>query len=309
MKFITGFKNRYKIISVLVLFAMLITNVSFGEINAYAVTNSTEVIFVAEYNCLTGTETVYAIEVPDQGYDSMSGIQSNGLNNTVSPYVVVPPDNSSLVDVSQYDIYPQSSVCRLYAGGLSTAFLVGPKVALTAAHCVFDQEEGVWDTNNFVWPNADPEANSIDIIRNGTKVVKMIIPTGYRNSSASGSVVDTDWAILVLADDVGTENGTFGLTVTSPAYEADAFVLGYNSDNMMSFAPGYILNVNSGNVRYTCDTTGGMSGAPVYKYVYSGGLKYNVFAIHSGGVEGSYNHGARINRFIIKKVSDLNETL
>lgn len=306
-------KHFYKISLKFVCFLMVIIVCSFSlarEIQAeqieIAPNFTTESLRVCEYNYITNTETEYDITI------RVAEIQSDVLpsvsENLLSSPGIIPPDTSSLIDPDNYSSYPYSAICRVVCNtvdgiGSGTAFLVKNRIALTSAHCIF---KSGWSTNTHLMAHPPASAETSHIFNNGSRVIKAIIPKEYKTSTSS----NYDWAILVVEDNLGVANGTFSLSITTPSVNQDAYMYGYDNNYNMRFSPGYYTAVYTHTVRYTCDTTNGMSGSPVVYMVNTNGtITYPVYAIHSlanPAANNLYNQGVRINRFITERVSSLN---
>ena len=162
-------------------------------------------------------------------------------------------------------------------------------------------------------PHCPSQYSIPSIFSSGTAVQKAIIPTAYKTQGNTAN----DWAIFVVQDDIGSENGTWQLLITTPNLSSRVDILGYTGNlNGMWHSYGLIIqNSVSGVIKYTCDTSGGNSGSPVYTQTTSNGVPtYKVVAIHSGGFEPEdqwdtrtpYNIGPLINRFITTEVNRLN---
>ena len=255
-------------------------------------------ISVTEYDFVTDTERTYQMSY--RVYDLMSDVpeyELNGETDLVSPMSVIPDDEYEWerVPSSLYSTYPYSAICSMYAGSRSTAFIVGDRIALTSAHCVY--AENAWDTEAYILPHASGNRTHSYIMNNGVRALKAIIPTVYKTNAITGN----DWAILILEEDVGAANGILPLDIAAPTVGNQVTTIGYPKEGVggvvryMHESPGEILTVGTNYIRYNCDTSKGNSGGPVIKEsVVNGTVRYNVIAIHSSG-HGSYNEGCRID--------------
>lgn len=261
---------------------------------------TTRYISVTEYDFVTDTERTYQMSY--RVYDLMSDMpeyELNGETDLVSPMEVIPDDEYEWerVPSSLYSTYPYSAICSLYSGGRGTAFIVGDRIALTAAHCVY--EEGTWSTEAYILPHASGNRSNSYIVNNGVRALKVIIPTAYKTNAITGN----DWAILILEEDVGAENGILPLDITAPTVGNQVTTIGYPREGVggvvryMHESPGEILMVATNYIRYNCDTYYGNSGGPVIKEsVVNGTTRYNVIAIHSRmGGNATYNLACRID--------------
>lgn len=188
--------------------------------------------------------------------------------------------------------YPWSAVGRVNTetGGHCTGVLIGPKVAVTAAHCLYDNRKK-W----FVPPSqvhfvagyfrkqdtfSDGEAQfqTTEYIGQST-TEQYFIPQGYQEGvPATGRIAVSDWAILILNEAIGASSGWFGvktldrlalkrfLELGTPFVQA-----GYSKDRKLEltahincpfegFAAGLELAV------HRCDAVPGDSGSPIFYF-------------------------------------------
>jgi len=193
---------------------------------------------------------------------------------------IVGDDNGVLVRGDRVLETPFSSVCRLYVTttgrlrngsnevrvtNVGTGFIVGPRHILTAAHCVYDE--------NF--DPADAIASSVTVVpglRNqfmpfGSYNSRAIfVKSAYRNGDRRRS---NDLALIVVDSDIASRAGSFTLRVPqSLSGGVVANILGYRGTGReMSYVDGPIRSFEENGLvalRYTMDTTGGVSGAPIY---------------------------------------------
>ncbi len=104
------------------------------------------------------------------------------------------------------DEYPWSAVAHVSteSGGHCAAAMVGPALAVTAAHCLFDVRR-MW----FVPPGLITVTSRA---HDSTTARTYVVPGGYREGEApSGANTAHDWALLILRDDIGLSTGWFGL--------------------------------------------------------------------------------------------------
>lgn len=186
---------------------------------------------------------------------------------------------STVSKINQTNIVPYVAVCRIQVYGNlvdqtfpnGTAAILGKNVALTAAHCVFDQYK-----NNEVFKQWTiyPGFNGNFYYGGATGWDKVYYSQNWMDSHK----VEDDWAICVLQDDLGTKIGWhFGAVCYSSNSELNGTQirsLGYPYNSNEGFDPkglyqyestGKINYVTSGLFRtdaYTCD---GFSGAPTIR--------------------------------------------
>lgn len=173
---------------------------------------------------------------------------------------------------------------------IGTAWLVSPRLMLTAGHCVFLQDEGGW-------------ASRIEVIpgRNGAdRPFGSCSATSFRSTRAwtERAAREYDYGAIMLPETCryGDQLGWFGYQTRSDGDLQDTTVnlSGYPGDKPPGtqwFHANNVSQVEDRVVTYQIDTAGGQSGSPVWVYVPDRG-RYGV-AIHTNGhITG--NSGVRI---------------
>jgi len=176
------------------------------------------------------------------------------------------------------DEYPWSAVGRVNTetGGHCSGTLVGPDLAVTAAHCLFDARK-MW----FVPPG---QVHFVAGYREGAFVAHSVarqywIPPGYKEGAApTGETAMYDWALIELLEPIGDIAGWVGVTPfdkqsLEAAHAAGTrFVqAGYSRDSKREltahvgcdlevFATGLDLIVHA------CDAVPGDSGSPILHF-------------------------------------------
>lgn len=234
-------------------------------------------------------------------YEYSLTVTSDEAENLVSPMTIFPPNNM----VRDYD----TSVVRLSIGG--TGFIIGEHTIVTAAHCVYDQ-------NNDRFHNI-----TIDIVGSNNEVLESISPKYVhvnKNFTTSNYNENYDYALIYVEEDL-SDYGMFYLGTTLDSYISNQGTVtvsgfpqeypdGYDFNSLgwgIRFkATGNILanNTTSSLIRYNADMTYGDSGGPVY---VEEGLSYNgqlydyktVVAINVSHLS-SYNTGVRITTDLLK---------
>lgn len=171
--------------------------------------------------------------------------------------------------------YPWSAVGRVNTetGGHCSGTLIGPDLAVTAAHCLFDYRK-MW----FVPP---AQVHFVAGYRDGSFVAHSVaqqywIPPGYKEGVApTGETAAHDWALIELVEPIGDVAGWVGVrafgreALAAARAEGTRFVqAGYSRDSKREltahigcdlevFATGLDLVVHA------CDAVPGDSGSPI----------------------------------------------
>ena len=214
---------------------------------------------------------------------------------------VIGADTRTTVASGDYTKYPHRAVGAILSKkdsktGWCTASMIGPRLALTAGHCVFDQDSQAWSWNTWFSPGHRGDGSTR--FPNGTprQVVGLL--------SFDGWVDDADWnhdvGFLILADAPNTASlGWFGIT---SAWDLDdhegitATTLQYpgagwtcaDSPDASGLCKGFQYR-GTGTVADTCgnklahnvDTNKGSSGSPFYRWLNGG--RY-IIGPHTNGV-------------------------
>ncbi len=266
-------------------------------------------ITVVEYDFTTDTETTRRVPYRDDSSNPETQQIPNDSETTPNVYIGADEEfyNWSFIPDIRLNSTPYRSVCSLLAGNRSTAFIVGKKILLTAAHCVYDATAQTWDTEAYAMPHAPSNASNAYIRTNGTKVLKAIIPITYK----SNPTVTYDWAILIVEDDVGSANGILTFDTTALTTNQEVETIGYPNEGVggliktMHESPGRISAIYGSYFRHCCDTVGGNSGSPVLTLrIVNGVSTYKVIGIHCGGNDsGQYNVAHTINTVLAQAVN------
>jgi glutamyl endopeptidase len=215
--------------------------------------------------------------------------------------VVIGPDDRQQITATT--TYPWRAICSLLitaANGtrwIGTGWFAGPRLVMTAGHCVFMRDQGGW-------------ARSIDVIpgRNGASR-----PYGTRTSTAFRSV--SGWtqqnnreydygAILVTGGTApGSQTGFFGYGVRSNAelLSYTVNVSGYPGDKPAGTQWWHARRIDAVTARtfsYQIDTAGGQSGAPAWVLLNN---TRTAVGIHTNGAP-SGNSATRITQDVFNNI-------
>ncbi len=183
-------------------------------------------------------------------------------DTTLKPYRFV-----ARLKATNYEYYDDNFV-------RSTAAFIGPNVLLTAAHCIFKNENG---TGSFYKRATVFPAKNGKISPYGSFEVKKaymakeyasVVPDAYQEHRY-------DWAVLVIERNeelIASLKGNFGKIANYSPTDLAVETAGYPgekpSDTMWK-APGIILETTLDKELFgvTCDSTAGQSGSPVFTYL------------------------------------------
>lgn len=188
---------------------------------------------------------------------------------------IVGQDNR--VQVSNTTQYPFSTIGYLQMENKKgevwscTAALIGPKVALTAGHCLYNHaEEGGWRDKFVFWPAVNGESNvpygGFDY---DTAYVFQAFITDY--DGTYDTVWQYDVGLITFKDPIGDSLGWLGYTTGETTGDFKGNLVGYHEDKpaftMWRSACNVVAeNTSQADFVHDCDFTGGANGGPIYFY-------------------------------------------
>ncbi len=262
-----------------------------------------EVIEMEEIDLTTGEVSTYELPLYD---DNETCDAIDGFSGEVpEPISIIGSDDRNRVTKTTRKPYRQIGMMEMHFPSkgdyVGTGFLVGKKIALTAAHNLYDSGEAASRVR------FSPGRNGSSFPYGTYTVAKLHIPKKYKEATSFDEREKYDYALLEFSTDLGTSLGYFGLGGYNTQYNENtlsgtqATVVGYpgTKNGQMYRHKSTIIGFNTEkyHMNYVMDTEGGQSGSPVIKYVDG---KYYVVAIHILGGS-TYNTG----RYVTKNIYEL----
>lgn len=280
---------------ILLIFGCIIINTS--SINAKALNNNEANAFYTEYSTRT---------LVDEKFERDSTVFNNFTENSMRS--IIGDDGRN--QVANTTLYPYSAIAFIrvtWKNSLDitrgTAWIVSDNVAVTAAHCIYNEDRGgfaerveICPAKNglMIWNNPYGKAQS----------TTLYVSNAYMSSEDLGS----DWGLIAFDKPLGQETGVINYRATNDAELDNMFVeiAGYPSE--IGLLPTYQQYTMSGFINsftysrlfYSIDTSGGQSGSPI--------LDSNNIAIgiHTRAIDGNgYNSGVRFFEGVCKSIQEI----
>lgn len=189
--------------------------------------------------------------------------------------------------------------------------MIGPRLVLTAGHCVYDLETKSPTNPRYFTPGRNPQLSPYGQIA----ISAIHVDQAYIDGN-----VDRDVAVLVLKTPVGIQTGwlqiAWDLSILSPhrsvlgGWSGPGTITGYPGDKekntmWLVACDFYVAPQIPYRPQYTCDTFGGMSGSSLV--VGGPGGKSMIIGVHTTG-RGSFNSGSVLtheNKAFVQQVMRL----
>lgn len=232
-------------------------------------------------------------------------LRSQPADSSILEVVIGDDDRREIVTTTDF---PWRCICSLRitaadgSGWIGTGWLVGPRLLVTAGHCVYVHDRGGWVKQIEVIPgrraSERPYGSCI-----ATSFWSVRGWTDYRDRKY-------DYAAILLPSDrrYGDDLGWFGFAVRPDPVLGGAIVniSGYPGDKPSGtqwFHAKAMADVDERVLTYTIDTAGGQSGAPVW-IKYADGSRYGVGIHTNGHITG--NSATRISQPVFDNIKAWN---
>lgn len=188
----------------------------------------------------------------------------------------------------------EAQVCRIETGPnepLGTGFLIGPDHVLTCHHVIAGRPLSLlkfrFDTR---------------VMDDKTVTGRVVVPGMNETDLGMASSVTLDFAVIRLAEKVGTEPLSMSPDAPPRRWQtlkpvdiriSDSLsVLQHPNGSELVFAAGGVTGLHGDFVQYAVDTEPGSSGAPVFN------TDWKVVALHRNAGSGAFNTGVRMVRIL-----------
>ena len=177
----------------------------------------------------------------------------NSVNVQASPY-------SYVVHLSTWFDQNGDNIAQSSEYSYGTGYMVGPDVMLTAGHCMYDYDNGIYNKSVSVYIKKD---------ESGSAATFHPINTIYSTMYTDHGNKEYDWAIVILDDNVAAQTGYFGIGTTQNSMNGRSVsISGYSyiedSGYRQKMCSGSITGSSDRRIEYNIETRPGHSGSPVY---------------------------------------------
>ena len=309
---------------------MLITCV-FSPVSALNDTTSplNNVVSFSEFDFSKRTETTKTISNPkfSQFNDSIDTVtlSTNTIDiNAVDSNITGITGTDDRVLVNNTKEYPYSAIVYLFVDwGIgekdtrATGFLISEDVVVTAAHALYNPEQGGWPLSVRAYPAKDgdglfdnPYGGSYSKKTGVCSVWRAAVDSGLEDSETKATIRNNDWGAIKLIRSLGKKTGSIELRcpidediensrITVSGYPA--YVYGNTTSQVYQQykASSYVSSYTS-NLIYCqgLDASGGQSGSPMLN---DNNIAYGIYT----GLTNGINRGVRVTEIMLYYLNTL----
>ena len=291
---------------IFVVILILIISLFIGTKRSFASTNNE--VEILEYDAKTNNVRSVNIDEMQNVIQKTTGAEQKNVINRNSLELTSLAKSISTSRILNTNIFPYRQTCRVIAQTennttfFGSAAIVGPKVVLTAAHCVFDVNNNKAKLLNW---KIQPGYNYGDVYGPQCGWDKVY----YTKNWMQDDDAEYDWAICVLEQDVGSVGSLIAQSYSSNSEieNETATVLGYPVQQKYGFSGDYqyksggdkIVKAYENYFTYNGFICEGFSGGPILR-------SDNVMIGIQARFRDTTSYGIRISQDIVNVVNAIN---
>lgn len=251
------YKNKLSAAAVFLVMCFTLVMSGYDSMTSVGATGGTDYV---KYTYATGTQVTYNLpEIPTMASANALTMRAASYSDPRDPYY-----DSAVVRLNLYDyVNPNNPSSGSYVS-FGTGFIIGDHEIMTAAHCVYDKNDGFNDYVKISFPDNDGSvANSSKI-----NVVSAHVPQDYinliNNPTGQGSQ-DLDYAILTVDEDL-SQYGYYLLGMGTDSIKqknVPIHSLGYYGDTL-KISHGTVNGIGELSYNFDLYSYYGSSGGPIY---------------------------------------------
>ncbi len=271
---------------------------------------------IMEYDARTGETKEVDIEALEKELE-IKGEKVRGKDAILKPKNIYKGPSlrvgrkDSAERITNVKIAPYNRVCRIVSTNsnnkekVGSAAIVGKRLAITAAHCVWDSSTKQVMKNWKLYPGYAYSNGQATSQATPCGWDKVFYSNGWMTNTNPKNFTE-DWAICILQADVGNQVGHFGAQsygTSSEMINLPVTTFGYPGDVEYGFQDGgkdqyktgdKITKAESGAFLYNGFCVGGFSGGPIVR-----DSDNYIVGIHAAGEDAKIGLGVRITQNMI----------